>query len=118
MDTKIKYATMIVRDMEESIKFYTDIMGYEIDSRYNPMPGSHITLMKNKGETLIELIENKNYPTGYYSVGMEVQDMNDAVSELKSKGIRFIVEPVSTSVGSFALFEDPNGVRIGLIKHD
>lgn len=32
---KIKYATMIVNDMDESIKFYTEVMGFEIDSQYD-----------------------------------------------------------------------------------
>ncbi len=54
---KIKYTTMIVKDMNESVEFYRDIMGFEVDSQHNPFPGLTITLMKGEGETMIELIE-------------------------------------------------------------
>jgi len=54
---KIKYTTMIVKDMNESVEFYRDIMGFEVDSQHNPVPGLTITLMKGEGETMIELIE-------------------------------------------------------------
>ena len=31
---KVKYATIVVEDMNESIKFYTEVMGFEIDSQH------------------------------------------------------------------------------------
>ena len=43
---KVKYATIGVADMDESIKFYTEIMGLEIDNQLNPYPGFTITFLK------------------------------------------------------------------------
>ena len=54
---KVKYATIIVEDMDESIKFYTEVMGLEIDSRHNPQPGATITLLKGEADAMIELIK-------------------------------------------------------------
>lgn len=118
MEARIKYATMIVENMEESVNFYQDVMGFEIDSRYDPAPGISITLMKSRGETMIELIKDNVHKVGFYDIGMEVEDMEATVAELKSKGVKILQEPQPTLVGSFALAEDPNGVRIGFIKHD
>jgi lactoylglutathione lyase len=114
---KVKYGTIIVRDMEESVRFYTDVMGFEIDSRHDPRPGISITLLKGKGETMIELIKNDKDLPGLYSLGMNVEDLKAAVKELKSKGAKITMDPVPITVGLLAFLEDPNGVRIALIQH-
>jgi lactoylglutathione lyase len=114
---KVKYATIIVADMDESIKFYTEVMGFAIDSRHNPFPGLTITLLKGEGDAVIELIKNTENETGLFSVGMEVEDINTTVKELKSKGARITQEPTPITVGTLAFLEDPNGAKIALIQH-
>jgi lactoylglutathione lyase len=114
---KVKYATIIVEDMAESIKFYTEVMGLEIDSQYNPYPGLTITLLKGEGDAMIELIKNAENETGLFSVGMEVEDINTTVKELKSKGAKITQEPMPITVGTLAFLEDPNGAQIALIQH-
>jgi lactoylglutathione lyase len=118
MDIQIKYVTMIVKDMDESIKFYTDVMGFEVDSQYHPQPETFITLMRGKGDALLELIQAANFEIGLYSVGMDVKDLNATLTELKSKGAKITMEPVSTLVGRMAFMQDPNGVRFALIQHN
>jgi lactoylglutathione lyase len=114
---KVKYATIGVADMDESIKFYTEAMGFEIDSQYNLGPGLRITLLKGEGDAMIELIKNTENKTGLFSLGMEIDDINTTVKELKSKGAKITMEPVPITVGTLAFIEDPNGVRIALIQH-
>ena len=114
---KIKYNTFIVRDMEESIKFYTEVMGFEVDSEHNPYPGAKIVLLKGEGETMIELIQNNENEPGLFCIGMDVDDMNTTLEELKSKGAKVTMEPIPITVGTLAFIEDPNGARIALIQH-
>lgn len=114
---KVRYATIIVSDMAESVSFYQDVMGFEIDSRHEPAPGVVITLMTADGETLVELIKNPSDEFGLYSVGMEVEDLDATVRELRSKGAKITMEPVPITVGFLAFCEDPNGTRIALIEH-
>ncbi len=114
---KIKYTTMIVKDMDESIKFYTDVMGFEVDSQHNPHPGLSITLLKGEGETMIELIENAEEEPGLHAFGFDVEDINATLKELKSKGAQVTMEPLPITVGTLAFIEDPNGVKIALIQH-
>ncbi len=114
---KIKYTTLIVKDMDESIKFYRDIMGFEIDSQYDLGQAGAITLLKGEGETMIEIIKNPVDEPGLFSIGMDVEDVNAAVKELKSKGAKITMEPTPITVGTLAFLEDPNGVRIALIQH-
>ncbi|SCG85593.1 VOC family protein [Methanobacterium congolense] len=114
---KIKYTTMIVKDMDESVKFYRDVMGFEVDSQYDLGPAGTITLLKGEGETMVELIKNPVDETGLFSVGMDVEDVNATVKELKSKGAKVTMEPTPITVGTLAFIEDPNGVKIALIQH-
>lgn len=80
---KIKHATIGVADMEESIKFYTEILGLEIDHQFNPYPGVTITFLKGEGDAMIELIESLEDPQnlqkfskrGLMAVGMDVEDV-------------------------------------------
>ncbi len=118
MDLNVRYVTLIVKDMDESIKFYSEVMGFEIDSQYKPQPEIVITLMKGKGDTMIELIKDNIHKTGFYSVGMEVDDLKAVLEELKLKGAKITMEPVPTLVGSLAFLQDVNGVNIALIQHD
>jgi lactoylglutathione lyase len=114
---KIKYTTMIVNDMDESVKFYRDVMGFEVDSQYDLGPAGTITLLKGEGETMVELIKNPVDETGLFSMGMDVEDVNATVKELKSKGAKVTMEPTPITVGTLAFIEDPNGVKIALIQH-
>ena len=115
---KVKYATIIVRDMEESVKFYREILGFETDSVYNLGPGIMITLMKSGGETMVELIQNKEDKCGLHCIGFEVDHISAVVQDYRQRGVRIIMEPRPITNGSLAFIEDPNGARIALIQHD
>ena len=116
---KVKYATMAVADMDESVRFYAEVLGLKIESRYHPRPGLTITLLKGDGDAMVELMEDKENPreTGLFSVGMESEDIAATVNDLKRKGDRITMEPTPVTIGTIALLEDPNGARIALIQH-
>ncbi len=92
-------------------------MGFKVDSEYDLGPHGRITLLKGEGDTFIELISNPVHEPGLFSVGMEVDDLEGTLNELKSRGAGVTMEPVKISVGYLAFIEDPNGVRIALIQH-
>ncbi|NYB52703.1 MAG: VOC family protein [Methanobacteriaceae archaeon] len=114
---KIKYNTFIVKDMDESVKFYTEVMGFEVDSEHHPHPGAKIVLLKGEGDTMIELIQNTENDPGLFCIGMDVEDIQGTVKELKSKGAKVTMDPIPITVGKLAFIEDPNGARIALIQH-
>ncbi len=114
---KIKYSTMITENMEETVKFYNETLGFEIESTFDLPNNAKITLLKCEGETLIEVIQNNIDKVGLYSIGIEVTDLNKTVANLKEKGVKFLLEPTEISVGSMARFQDPNGVNIVLLQH-
>lgn len=116
METYVKLATMIVEKMEESVKFYSEVMGFSIDSEYDLGPMGRITLMRGSGDAMVELIESSAYPVGFYSVGISVGDIDAAMSKYKAKGAKILAEPVPITGGFCAFIEDPNGVRLAIVQ--
>jgi lactoylglutathione lyase len=103
--------------MDESLQFYTEVLGFEIERRFNLGPAGAITLLRGEGETLIELIQNPTDSPGLYSIGMDVADLASEVAALKVKGAKITMEPIKITDGLLSFVEDPNGARIALIQH-
>lgn len=117
---KVKYATIAVSDMEESVKFYTEVMGFNVDHTLNPYPDVNLTFLANEGDAMVELVENKKEPQepGLLLIGMEVDDMDKTAAELIDKGVEFTRGPLEVGDDTkLAFLKDPNGVEIELIQH-
>jgi lactoylglutathione lyase len=108
---------MIVKNLEESIRFYRDVLGFS-EVYHVDFPVGCITIMKSPDGACVELIESPHYPVGLYSIGTDVDNLDEALERLKSKSCEPIGEVTLTSVGRQVFIMDPNGVRICLIEHD
>jgi len=114
-----------VEDLEESVEFYTDILGLKEVRRFSPYEGMTIVFLKGESDGMIELIEGveKSEPEmkgrkGLFLVGLEVSDMDKTAKELQEKGIKFVRGPIDTPGGTkIAFLKDPNDVEIELIQH-
>jgi len=117
MKIKVQYSTMIVKNLEESIKFYRDVLGFKEDYHVNTPDGGAITIMNSENGASIELIENKNFETGLYSIGTDVDNLDETIMHLREKGYETTGPAIPTTVGRMTFVLDPNGVRICLIEH-
>ena len=116
MTVKVQYSTMIVKSLEESVKFYRDVLGFKERYHVDLPNGGCITIMESEGAS-VELIENTNFPVGLYSIGTDVDDIDEMIRHLEKNGYQ-TTGPVSpTTVGKQTFVLDPNGVRICLIEH-
>ena len=113
---KIRYATVIVNDMEESVKFYTETLDFTVDEVFD-VPGGKITLLDGDGFAGMELIEHPSYDVGIYSIGMDVEDITEEIEKLEEKGAEIALRPMPTQVGYMARVIDPNGINIVLVQH-
>lgn len=115
MEYKLKLTTIIAEDIEKSISFYRDILGFEMVEKYYNDDGG-LVLMQSPGGSAVELIDSGNFETGFWSMGIEVDDFEAAIEDLKSKGCRFIWEPKTLPLGKLAAIEDPNGVKVVILQ--
>ena len=114
---KVKNAVVAVENLEESAKFYRDILGMEEVRRFSPRPGLTIAFFKDEGEAMIELIEGEEGKKGLYMVGMEIEDMDAELAKLKAKGVELNRGPFGAPGGPrIAFLDGPDGLEIELIE--
>jgi lactoylglutathione lyase len=114
---KVKNSVVAVENLEESARFYTDILGLEEVRRFSPRHGLTISFFKGEGEATIQLIEGEEGKKGLYMVGIEVDDLDEEVAKLKAKGAELTRGPLGAPGGpKIAFLEGPDGVEIELIQ--
>ena len=124
---RILHSMIRVNDLEESIKFYSEVLGMKL-LREKEYPEGKFSLAflgygKETENTVIELTYNwdtKDYEHGnaFGHIAIEVDDIYKVCEEIKSKGVKVIRDP-GPMMGSrllLAFIEDPNGYKIELIE--
>ncbi|NLY42929.1 MAG: VOC family protein [Clostridiaceae bacterium] len=118
---KFCWATIRVNNMEDSLKFYQEIVGLKIEKRFNAGPGVEIVFLGD-GETKIELIYNKDSTEVNLgkdiSLGFEVKSVDEMISFVKEKGIDIHSGPFEPNPNTkFFFILDPNGLRIQFVEN-
>jgi len=117
---KFCWSTLRVNNMDESIQFYTEIVGLEVENRFQAGPVEIAFL--GKGETKIELIFDgggRDINAGQdISWGFEVESLDQVLALVKEKGIQIEGEPIQPNQHvRFFFVKDPNGMRIQFVEH-
>jgi len=120
---KLLHTRMRVSDMDQTINFYTNVLGLEVLERKVSPRGSHLAFLKvPNSEELIELCSFP--PSGLVTVqedlvhlAFQVENLDDAIEQLGAKQIRITDGPTTTSSGSRFIFIDaPDGYEVELIE--
>lgn len=113
---KYLWTSIHVKDMDESLKFYQEIVGLNFIERFNAGPGMEIAFLGD-GETKIELIcseKLKNMNAGNaLSLGFEATSLDEMLNLVKKNGIEIKTGPVQPNANlKYFIIIDPNGVKI------
>ena len=121
--TKLLHTRMRVSDMEQTIAFYTGVLGLEVIERKTSPRGSHLAFLKVPNSE--ELIEVTSFPPSgpvrvqedLVHLAFQVENLDDTIAALTAQGITITDGPTETSSGSRFLFIDaPDGYEIELIE--
>ena len=127
---RLLHTMLRVGDLDRSIEFYTRVLGMQL-LRRKDYPDGRFTLAfvgygDEAGNTVIELTCNWDTSSydlgeGYGHIAIEVDDVYEAVAELRSRGGKVIRDagPMNAGTTIIAFIEDPDGYPIELIgrKH-
>lgn len=123
---RIHHVAVICSDYEKSKKFYTEILGFEIEKEtYRAERNSYKLDLKVGGIYQIELFSFPNPPErvnrpearGLRHLSFEVDDIEEAVKYLTEKGV--VTEPVRTDeiTGKrFTFFTDPDKLPLEIYE--
>ena len=115
------WVTINVKSMEESLRFYQDVLGLKLNRRMHPMPETEIAFL-GLGGTEVELIQNMDKSDFSYgkdiSMGFTVESVDKTKEFLMNKGIKSIAGPYQPNpMLKFIYIDDPNGVKIQLVEN-
>lgn len=118
---KFCWTTINVINMNESVEFYQEIVGLELNRRFDAGQGIEIAFLGN-GETKVELIcnaENKEIDIGKdVCLGFEVDSVDDMMTYIKEKGLSVLEGPYQPNPNiRFFYILDPNGLRIQFVEN-
>jgi methylmalonyl-CoA/ethylmalonyl-CoA epimerase len=128
MKATIDHIGIAVGDLEESLRFFRDAIGLELDAPED-VPSQHVRAhFLQAGEAALELVEPtaddspiakfvaKRGP-GLHHVALRVDDIVAALAELKAKGVRLIDEvPRPGAHNSLVAFIHPSSTHGVLVE--
>jgi catechol 2,3-dioxygenase-like lactoylglutathione lyase family enzyme len=100
--------TVIVSNMDKSIKFYTEILGLKLISR-SDISGNDYAVIQAPGLTIgLNPIQRGIQPgkCESLSIGFEIDNLENAMTELKTKGVVFLPKIVVEGPVKLAFFTD------------
>ena len=118
---KFCWSTIMVKNLEESLKFYIEIVGLNVSKRFNAGPGVEIAFLGD-GETKVELICNQDSKEVSFgqdiSLGFEVNSVEEMMTIVKEKGIDIHSGPFQPNPHTkFFYILDPNGLKIQFVEN-
>lgn len=131
MQFRMTYTGIRVKNIEDSLRFYTEILGMQIVEPLAPTPpteGQVVTLRSAGSTQLLELnwySPGSRFGTPYSNgedldhLAVECDDLGKAVEELGRRGVEVMVRPkeIGEEVGwNEAFVKDPNGIWIELLQ--
>ncbi|MEE8448380.1 MAG: VOC family protein [Thermodesulfobacteriota bacterium] len=121
MFKRIDHVEIIPRDLQKTIDFYVNVLGFEIKRRQKvQVPPLQEVVYLRLGDTDIELLSVENpdassdaqWQVGYRMMALEVDDMNETIEYLKGKGVELTQGPMTIGKSTRAEIKDPNGLSI------
>lgn len=113
----------LVKDVEASIKFYSESLGFELKQQFGPamaiLTKDDLTLwLAGPPSSAAQAMPDgqKPEPGGWNRFVLQVNNLESLVTQLRSKNIRFKNDIVKGPGGSQILCEDPSGNVIELFQ--
>jgi catechol 2,3-dioxygenase-like lactoylglutathione lyase family enzyme len=132
MITNISIVSVFVKDVDESKRFYTDVLGFDAKDDITLGDGyrwctvvhpNQPELMVNltvpgppHAPQLIEAMKRALDEGGMHGLGLSVDDCQATFEELSAKGVEFIQPPSQRPYGTEALCRDNSGNWLVLIQ--
>jgi lactoylglutathione lyase len=133
-----------VTDLERSLHFYRDLLGFEVVFQWNPKapylstlvgypdPDIHAAILRPPGSNVLlelahyrgvraESVDAARALPGTAHIGFTVTNLDSLFDHLKAQGVGSVSEPVTPSIGPnkggrVVNMLDPDGIRVELVE--
>lgn len=117
-----------VSDLERSLAFYRDLLGFSVVGQSADAGGVTTTLLDVGGGHLLQLLTTgaparasgwlpDDLQTGLRHIGFKCRDVDGTTARLKAAGVPFTLDPLDATGGvRIAFFMDPDGTLLEIIQ--
>lgn len=110
-----------INSPEESLVFYRDILGFNLEKRVHPADMVELLWMKNENDMILELVHRKDLPpvkngNSHVTLAFQVDNPEEKKELLNQKSVPFEIMMLPIGVEVIRL-KDPNGVSISILPH-
>lgn len=125
---RLDHVAITVRDMERSVGFYRDLLGFEVLGQLFLNEGTLKIVYLQSGAVRVELFEFRGQDAetavgvpdtvgGFKHLALQTDDVDGVAARLKAAGTEFTLEPLD-AVGRvrLAFFRDPDGNLLELVS--
>ena len=112
MITHLKFAGIPVRDQDRALKFWTERMGFRIETDQPLGPQRWIELSIHSSETGIVLFTPQGHEDRvgtFFNGSFACDDVEATWRQLSAKGVEFLRPPKKEEWGTSAVFKDSEG---------
>jgi len=124
--TGLAQTALLVREYDEALRFYRDVLGFEVVED-TQLPNKRWIRLKARGGDGSEILlsravdEKQRAAVGNQTGGrvlffLHTDDLDDDYRRLREKGVEFVEGPFEHGYGKVAVFKDLYGNRIDLIQ--
>ena len=123
MFCRIDHVEIVPSDLERSIRFYSEVLGFRLKTRHPAgQPPLREVAYLTLGDTMLELlgvdapaaVSDEAWQVGSRGLALEVEDMGAALAFLGERGITPSWGPVDLGASSRAEIRDPDGLMVEL----
>lgn len=106
--------TLMVPDMDEAVRFYTEALGLRLKARY----GKEFAVVEAPGLTigLHPLAQDQSSRSHPMSIGLGVDSLESAMEHLSGRGVKFVGPIAEDPPVRIAYFAGPGGVPLYLCE--
>ena len=127
-DFTFRHTMLRVRNLDESVAFYTTLLGMKELRRTEVPEGKYTLAFVGYGDeashTVLELtynwgVDNYEIGTAFGHLALGVPDIYATCETLRKAGVKISREPGPVKFGTtvIAFIDDPDGYKIELIEH-
>lgn len=127
MSHRLAHIALVVRDYDEAIRFYVDVLGFRLlEDIYQPEQDKRWVLVQPSGGGASILLARATNDTQRAAIGaqsggrvflfLDTDDLSADLDRLRRQGVRIVREPKTAGYGTVAVFEDLYGNLWDLIE--
>ncbi len=123
MSLKIKLNSVSIRDYDQAVKFYTEVLGFQKkhdiplggDARWitvvspDEPEGTELLLEPNADYPAMKALKEALVKDGIPFTAFEVDDIQKEYARLKALGVEFTMEPTNMGMSIVAILDDTCG---------